>query len=132
MPASQNFVLAKGKNAAAAITKKRFVKLDTTATDGETVKPCDAAGELAYGVALFSVSAAELLKDKGCSVMVEGRAIVEASVALAVGAPVATTNDGRAKAPATGDYVLGFVDEPASGAASECSVVLSGVGHKLP
>jgi hypothetical protein len=131
MPASQNFVMAKGKNASAAITKKRFVKLDTAAADGETVKPCDTAGEKAFGVALFSVSAAEIVKGKGVSVFVDGRAIVEASAALAVGAVVTTDNVGRAAAAATGNWILGVVDEPASGAGAECSVLLSAGGGKF-
>jgi hypothetical protein len=125
MPASQNFVLAKGKNASAAITKKRFVKLDSAAADGETVKPCDTLGEGAFGVSLFSVSAAELLKGKGASVMTDGRAIVEAATALAVGVEITTDATGRAIAAATGHRVLGVVDEAAGGTGSECGVDLS-------
>lgn len=131
MPASQNFVLAKGKNASAAITKKRFVKLDTSASDGETVKQCDTLGESAFGVALFSVSANEILKGKGCSVMVEGRAIVEAAAALAVGAKVTTDATGKAAAAASGNQVVGIVDEPAAGSGNECSVLLTPGGGKV-
>ena len=131
MPASQNFLLAKGKNASAAITKKRFVKMDTAAADGETVKQCDTLGEKAYGVALFSVSSAEILKGKGCSIMTEGRAIVEAAAALAVGAVVTTDATGKAAAAASGNWILGVVDEPASGAGAECSVDLTKGGGKF-
>lgn len=128
MPATQNFTMGKGKNAGGAITKKRFVKLDTTAADGETVIQCSVAGEAAYGVSLFSVSVAEIAKDKGASVLTDGRAIVEASEAIAVGDPVATTNDGRAKIATTGNHVLGMCDEPAGASGNECSVDLSKAG----
>lgn len=130
MPATFNPDQAKGKNASTPIIKKRFVKLDTAAADGETVKACDTAGELAYGVAMFSVSASEISRGKGASVITEGRAVVEASAALAVGTPVSTTNDGRAKAAASGEYILGKIDEPASGAGNECSVALWQGGAK--
>lgn len=128
MPATQNVVLAKGKNASAAITKKRFVKLDSGATDGETVKMCDTQGEDAYGVALFSVSAAEILKGKGCSVLVDGIAIVEASAALAVGTAVTTGATGKAEAAASADYVIGVVVEPSGADTNECSVLLTHAG----
>lgn len=132
MPASQNFVMGKGKNASAAITKKRFVKLDSGASDGETVKQCDTLGEHPYGVALFSVSSAEILKGKGASVLTAGRAIVEASEALAVGTMVTTDANGKAKTAASGHWCAGMVDEPAGADTNECSVDLSKGGHKIP
>jgi hypothetical protein len=128
MPASQNYGLGKGRNAAAAITKKRFVK--AVAGTPETVTPVTTLGEMAAGVSLFSVSAAEILKGKGVSVLVEGRAIVEASAAINEGQPVSTAADGRAKVAATGEFILGYCDEAASGATAECSVVLSLSGAK--
>lgn len=129
MPASQNFLLAKGKNAAAAITKKRFVKLDTTDATGETVKQCDTQGERAFGVSLFSVSSGEITRGKGASIFTEGRAIVEAGAALAVGVEVMTDASGRAVAATAGNYILGVVDEPSGGTGQECSVVLSVASH---
>lgn len=132
MPASSNFVLSKGKNAGEALTKKRFVKLDPAASDGEAVVMCDTAGERAYGVSKFSVSTAEIAKGKGASVEVEGRSIVEASEAIAVGDPIATTNDGRAAvADTAGWWVIGVCDEPAAGAGDECSVLLTPGGGKF-
>lgn len=128
MPATMNPGQAKGKNASGAITKHRFVKLDTAAADGETVKQCDTAGEGAFGVALFSVSAGEILRGKGASVITEGRMILEASEAIAVGAAVSTTNDGRAQNANTGDQILGYCDEPAAGAGNQCSVFLDRAG----
>lgn len=130
MPATMNPGAAKGKNTSTPLTRKRFVKMDSAATDGETVKAVDTAGEIAYGVSLFSVSAAEINRGKGASVIIEGRAIVEASAAIAVGQLVSTTNDGRAKVAASGDYILGMCDEPAAGAGNECSVHLEISGAK--
>jgi hypothetical protein len=131
MPASQNFVMAKGRNASAAIAKKRFVKVDAAAADGETVKQCDTLGEKAYGVSKYGVSAAELLKGKGVSVLTDGRAIVEASGALAVGTLVTTDANGMAIAAVAGNWIAGMVDEPAGGVNQECSVDLSKGGGKL-
>lgn len=128
MPATMNPDQAKGKNAGGAITKYRFVKLDTTAADGETVVQCNAAGEGAYGVALFSVSTDEIARGKGASVVIDGRMIVEASEAMAVGDAVATAADGRAKVAATGEQILGYCDEPAAGAGNWCSVYLDRAG----
>jgi hypothetical protein len=123
MPATSNFQMAKGRNAAVALTKKRFVKMVADTTD--SVTPCDTDGEDAYGVVLYSVSAAEILKGKLASVQTDGRAILEASEAIAAGQHVKTTNDGRAGVATTGDVVLGMCDEPATGVGNECSVDLS-------
>jgi Uncharacterized conserved protein (DUF2190) len=123
MPASQNFVLAKGYDAGSAITKKRFVKFSAD----QTVVQCTVLGETACGVALFDVAAAEITKGKGASVLTEGRAIVEAAAAIAIGAKVTTNASGQAITAATGNNVLGICDEPASGAGAECSVHL-GIG----
>lgn len=125
MPASQNVVLAKGKNASAAITKKRFVKFDTSASDHETVKQCDTAGEAAHGVAMFGVSTAEIAKGKGVPVQMLGIAIVEASAAIAEGQQVSTTNAGKAKVAASTENVLGVCTEPSTQDTDECSVLLN-------
>jgi hypothetical protein len=121
VPATQNFVLGKGYDAGGAITKKRFVKFSADST----VVQCSVAGEAASGVALFDVAAAEILKGKGASVLTEGRAIMEGAAAIAIGAKVATDNQGRAITAAAGNQVLGICDEPCPGTGSECSVHLS-------
>jgi hypothetical protein len=131
VPTTFNPVAAKGKNASGPIVKRRFVKLDSAASDGETVKQCDTGGELAFGVSMFSVSASEITKGKGASVITEGRAIVEASEALAVGDPVATAADGRAAVAVSGDTVLGSIDEPATAEGNECTVHLWASGTVL-
>jgi predicted RecA/RadA family phage recombinase len=125
-----NIGAAKGKNASGAITKKRFVKLDTAATDGESVLMCDTSGELAYGVALFSVSNAEINRGKGCSVVTEGRMILEAAEAIAVGDLVSTDDIGRAQVANSGDFIVGMCDEPATAIGNECSVRLEIAGAK--
>jgi hypothetical protein len=119
---------AKGKNASTAVTKYHFVKLDTAASDGETVKAVDTAGEMAYGVSLFSVSTDEIARGKGVSVVTEGRMILVASEAIAVGAYVSAAADGRARNAVSADVILGVCDEPASGANVQCSVRLDNAG----
>lgn len=127
MPASQNVVLSKGYDAAAAITKKRFVKL----TGEQQVSQCSVAGEMAIGVSLFSVSVAEIAKGKGASVLEEGRAIVEAGAVLAVGNKISTDNQGRAKVAVATEHVLGICEKGASGAGKECTVRLASAPHIL-
>lgn len=128
MPAFQNVVLAKGRNATAAITKKRFVKWD--GTDHEGVKQCDTQGEQACGVAMFGATTAEIAKGKGVPVLMQGIAIVEASAALAEGTLVTTGTTGKAEAALTGDYVLGVVVDPSTADTDECAVLLN-IGQVL-
>jgi hypothetical protein len=122
MPATSNYLLSKARRPAAAITKKRFVK--QVADGSDSVTPATVAGEICYGVALFSVSAAEITKGKLVSVQVEGRAVVEASAAITEGQKVSTDSVGRAKVAVATEHVLGICDEPATAVGNECSVVL--------
>lgn len=125
MPTTFNHGLAKGRNASAPITKKRFVIMDTAADDGETVAPAvSATAQALYGVSIFSVSAAEILQGKGCSVVLDGRAIVTAAAALAVGDVVTSDANGKAVVAATGDFIGGVVDEPAAGDGDDCTIVV--------
>ena len=133
MPATFNDGLVKGRNTAFALTKKRFVVLDTAATDGESVAPATAgntAGKPLYGVSKFSVSLAEIAHGKGASVVLDGRAVVTAGTALAVGTVVTSDNVGRAVAAVAGDWIGGVVDEPASGADTDCSIDVACDGSK--
>jgi hypothetical protein len=123
-PATQNVVLSKGYDAAAAITKKRFVKL----SGEQQVTQCSVDGENAIGVAMFSVSTTEITHGKGASVLEMGRAIVEAGAAVAVGAKVATDNQGRAITAVATKHVLGICEKGASGAGAECTVRLNAAG----
>jgi hypothetical protein len=79
--ASGNFVLDKGYDAAAAITKFRFVKFSAA----QTVTPVTGITDNPVGVAQFAVTAAEILKGKGTDVRVLGISEVEAAGAIAVG-----------------------------------------------
>jgi hypothetical protein len=127
-----NIDQAKGKNAGGPITHKRFVKLATAAAapDGETCVQCSVAGEMAFGVSLFSVSGSEIVRGKGASVQTDGIAIVEASAALTVGQAVMTDANGRAAVATAGLYVLGTVVEPASALGNECAIQLGIAGAK--
>lgn len=128
MPTTYNHGLSKGKNAGAAITKKRFVFIDTSADDGETViqaDDADSATEPLYGVSVFSVSEAEIAQGKGVTVVLSGRAIVEAGVALPVGSVVTADSDGKAVVATTGDWIGGVVDEPAVNVGDDCSIVIA-------
>jgi predicted RecA/RadA family phage recombinase len=122
MPASQNFVLAKGYPAAAAITKKRAVKFVGDGT--QSVTPITAVGDIPCGVAMFSVSSTEITKGKKASIMTKGRAVMEAAGAINEGQLVYLASDGRATTTATSATRIGVCDEPAAGAGSECSVSL--------
>jgi hypothetical protein len=88
-----NFVLDKGYDAAAAITKFRFVKYSAA----EQVTPVTGIGDDVAGVAQFGVTAGEILKGKGTTVRMIGVSEVEASGAIAVGQRVELVADGRVK-----------------------------------
>lgn len=121
--ADSNFVLARGFDAAAAITKFRAVKPGTAA---ESVTPVTAEGDEVIGVAMYSVSAAEIARGKGASVAMMGVIEMETSEALAVGDTVAIAADGRAAAANTGARNIGVcVGNAADGAGDRVSVLLS-------
>lgn len=120
--ADTNFVLSRGYDAAAAITKFRAVKL-TTAEN--TVTPVTAATDVVAGVAEFDCTAADILKGKGVNVIHMGVATVEASAAINVGVYVGIASDGRAAASGAGVRTLGLcVGNPAAGAGERISVLL--------
>lgn len=127
--ASQNIVLSKGGAAAGAINKKRFCKL----TDTQLIAQCGVAGEAAYGVSSFAVSTAEIDKGKHSSLVVIGRAIVEAADNSPVIMGNATTdNVGRAKLAGSGDHIIGIFDEVPDGVDTGYEVsVLLGAGGKV-
>lgn len=100
-----NFVLDKGYNAAAALTKFRAVKFSAA----ETVTPVTAIGDSIAGFAQFSVSAAEILRGKGTLVRNMGVTEAEATGPIAVGVQVQMEADGRVSAAvgASGKRIVG-------------------------
>jgi hypothetical protein len=129
MPATGNFVLDKGFDAAAAITKFRAVKMSAD----ETVTPITAITDVAVGVEQFGVSAGEILKGKGASVRTMGITEMEVSANVATGALVSAGSDGRAKTAATGERYIGqCVKGTAAGAGSRISVLLDLAGGLAP
>jgi hypothetical protein len=122
MPATGNFVLDKGYDAASALTKKRACKL----VGEELVGPVTAIADIPIGVTQFDVSAAEIAKGKGASVRLQGIAVMECSAAIAAGALVQMAADGRA-APytgASGARILGLCTHGATTSGNEVSVHL--------
>lgn len=125
MPAAGgNFILDKGYDASAAIVRYRAVKFTAT----ETVGPITAIGDDVAGVALFGITAGELANGKGASVRRNGIAEMEASEAIAAGAEVCITSDGRAQTEvtaATGATIIGTCEHPSTGVGGRCSVQLN-------
>lgn len=79
--ASGNFVLDKGYNAAAALTKFFPVKFSAA----ETVTPVTAITDRPIGWSQFGVTAAEILKGKGSDIRLMGITEAVAGGAIAVG-----------------------------------------------
>lgn len=104
--ATGNFVLDKGYNAAAAVTKFRAVKMTG---NPEEVTPVTGIADNLIGFAQFSVSAAEIVKGKGASVRLLGITEAEASGAIDEGNWVTMDADGRVSAyvAASGKRVIG-------------------------
>jgi hypothetical protein len=115
--ATGNFLLDKGYRLAAGqtVTKFRAVKLSAV----ETVTPVTAITDRPIGFAQFSISAAELLKGKGCSVRVKGVTEAEANGAITIGTACTLETDGRVSAlvGASGKRVVGrCIGHPATNA----------------
>lgn len=119
--ATGNYVMDKGYDAAAAITKFRAVKFSAE----ETVTPVTADTDVVAGIAQVGVTAGEITRGKGVSVRRMGSSEMEASAAIAVGALVAFTADGRAVTAVVGDRVIGVCDEAAGQAGERIRVTLS-------
>lgn len=128
MPATGNFILDKGYDAEAAITKFRAVKLGTAA---ESVTPITAQGEDGVGVAQFGVTTAEIAKGKGASVRHQGITEWETNAAVTKGVDVTVAADGRCEPAATGDRVWGKALQAASGAGLRISVELAAGVHYI-
>jgi hypothetical protein len=112
--ATGNYLLSKGYDAAAAVTKFRAVKFSAE----ETVTPVTAITDMIAGVAQVGVTAGEITKGKGVEVAQEGATEWECSAAIAVGAAVSAGTDGRCKTAATGERIHGWCEE-ATGASGE-------------
>jgi hypothetical protein len=110
-----NFILDKGYNAAGAIVKYTAVKF----TAAETVGPVAAITDQVAGFAQFGVSAPEILKGKGVTVRTEGVTEAVAASAITVGAMVSIAADGRVKAAAIGERVVGKCVGHAAGSAND-------------
>lgn len=119
--ATGNYVMDKGYDAAAAITKFRAVKYSAE----ETVTPVTAATDPVAGIAQVGVSAAELANGKGVAVRVMGASEMEASEAIAVGQLVSITTDGRAQVAAATERVIGQCVEASAQAGDRIRVQLT-------
>lgn len=119
--ATGNFILDKGYNAAAAITKFYAVKYSAA----ETVTPVTANTDLIAGFAQFGVATTEIAKGKGCVVRKEGITEAVASGAIAVGVQVQLEADGRVSAlvGASGKRIVGrCVGHPSTNAGDRISL----------
>ena len=122
--ATGNYVLDKGYNAGAAVTKFYAVKL----TAAETVGPVSAIGDVVHGFAQFDVATAEIARGKGASVRIEGITEAVASAAIAVGAACQLEADGRISTvlAASGKRIVGrCVGHPASVAGDRISLLIN-------
>lgn len=123
--ADSNFVLSRGYKPAAAVafTKHRAVKMTA---NPEEVTPVAAVTDIVIGVAEFDVTIAEAAKGKDVSVQMMGIVEMEASAALANGALVGISANGRAAAAGAGVRTIGVVvGNPAGAAGERVSVLLA-------
>lgn len=126
MPATGNFILDKGYDAAAALVKYRFCKFSAE----ETVTPVAAITDVVAGVPQFDVSTAEVAKGKGASVRVAGISEVECSAAITVGALVELVADGRVRTAtaSSGARIVGRCTKGTANAGERASVELDMTG----
>lgn len=118
--ADSNFVLSRGFDAAAALTKRRFVKLSAV----DTVTPVTAASDVVVGVSRYDCTAADIVRGKGASVDMMGIAEVETSVGITLGSLVGISANGRAAAAGAGVRLVGVALNTTSGAGEVQTVLL--------
>jgi hypothetical protein len=119
-----NFLLDKGFNAAAAITKFRAVKWTANA---EEVTPVTAITDDIAGFSQFSVASTEITRGKGASVRMLGVTEAEAAGAIAVGKFCTLEADGRVSqlVGASGKKIVGkCVGTPAVNAGDRISMLV--------
>lgn len=123
MPASAvgNYILDKGFNAAAALTKFRAVKSDG---NPEAVTPVTAVTDVVLGIVQHDVTAGEITKGKGASVRMEGISLMEASEAINEGQLISMVTDGRGAVAAATERVIGVALSPAAAAGDYFSIKL--------
>lgn len=119
MPAYGNFVLDKGYNSASVLTKYRAVKMTANA---EEVTAITADTDVVIGVSQFDITTAELAKNKGASVRIDGITEWEISAAVTRGQEVTIAADGRCLPATTGKRVWGIALEGAGTAGNRIPV----------
>lgn len=118
-----NFVIDKGHDCSAAITKFRAVKF----TANETVGPVTGNTDEIAGFAQFSVSTAEIAKGKGSDTRMIGVTEAEASGAIAVGKRCTLESDGRVSelVGSSGKRIVGVcVGTPATNAGDRIAMLV--------
>jgi hypothetical protein len=118
-----NFVLDKGYDAAAAITKFRAVKYSAN----EAVTPVTGITDKPAGWAQFAVTAGQITSGKGSTVRLLGVTEAEASGAIAVGVECQLEADGRVSAlvGASGKRVVGMcVGTPSTNAGDRIAMLI--------
>jgi hypothetical protein len=118
--ADANFVLARGFDCAAAVTKRRFVKVSAA----DVVTPVTAASDVVVGVSRYDCTAADILRGKGATVDMMGIAEVEASAAITINTLVGISANGRLAASGAGVRTVGVALTAASTAGDTVTVLL--------
>lgn len=118
--ADSNFVLSRGFDAAAAVTKRRFVKLSAV----DQVTPVTAASDLVVGVSRYDCTAADIVRGKGVAVDMIGIAEVECSAAITFGNLVGISANGRAAAAGAGVRTVGMALTTTANAGETLTVLL--------
>ena len=134
MPAVGNYERAKGYDVAAGqtIQKYHFVKFSgsSDAVGNPSVQQVSATSDKPAGVAIFDVTAAEVLRGKGASVLEEGISPVVASGTVNPGDLAGLTATGAVRTAQSGDRVVGQVHHGALDT-ELCTVDIEAPGYIL-
>lgn len=110
-----------------AMTQFYAVKLNTTA---KSVDLNDTAGERCIGIVQETITAGDVTNGRQASIRSAGHSRAVASAAVAAGAPVQASGDGRVVAAASGDFVLGFALTAAAAANDQIEIMVQ--PHAVP
>lgn len=132
MSAWRQYLLDKGFNPGAAITKYRACKISSLGSDGLVVAQATAVTDIFFGVSDEEILTAEQTAGKRIRLVLMGVAIVECGAAVTAGQLLTFDTSGRAVPAVTASRSLGLALSTGSGAGKYVSVLVDSSNRLSP